>query len=87
MFRPDRLTSTSIICPRKDLDFALEALDHFGSFHIEETSNSSSLIEYDQYIRLVEIARTEVADLIKQLGIEKPDTWTSSVKRSMQGQA
>ena len=73
MFRPERLTSASIIRARKDLDFALEALDHFGSFHIEDTGNSSSLIEYDRHIRLVEITRTEVVDLIKQLEIEKSD--------------
>ena len=73
MLRPERMTFTSIICVRKDVESVLEALSSFGEFHIEQAAEgNSSLTEYNQSIQLVEDSLTTVNDLTKQLIQEKP---------------
>jgi V/A-type H+-transporting ATPase subunit I len=49
--RPERMTEASIVCLKKDFDLALEALDDFGNFHIEEIEEKSKEIEYEPLIR------------------------------------
>jgi len=72
MFRPERMTSTSIICLRKDVDNTLKALNDFSEFHIEHMNQSENPAEYDLRIRQVEEALTDLEDLKKQLNTEKP---------------
>ena len=43
MLRPERMTFTSIICVRKDVESVLEALSSFGEFHIEQASEDSNI--------------------------------------------
>ena len=72
MFRPERVTSTSIICLRKDIDNTLKALNDFGEFHIEHMAQTANPAEYDLRIKQVEEALTDLKDLTKQLNTEKP---------------
>ena len=71
MFRPERMTSTSIICLKKDVDNILEGLNQFGEFHIEQGTGNATLAEYYQSIQKVDEALADVNDLIKQLNLEK----------------
>ncbi len=71
MLRPVRMTSVSVICVKKDTEKALEALNNFGEFHIEETAEKNSNEEYARNIQNVEESLTNVNDLIKQLTFEK----------------
>jgi len=71
MFRPERMSEASIICLKKDLDLALEALDSFGNFHIEETKETSRLTRNEQLIRQTEEIIRKLNAVITQLKIEK----------------
>ena len=72
MLRPERMTSTSIICVRKDVEPVLEALSTFGEFHIEPTAqDNADLTEYNQNIQKVEGSLADVNVLIGQLVQEK----------------
>jgi len=72
MFRPERMTSTSIICVRKDVELILESLSSFGEFHIEQTAqDNSNLAENNQSIQKVEGSLADVNVLIDQLIQEK----------------
>jgi V/A-type H+/Na+-transporting ATPase subunit I len=72
MLRPERMTSTSIICVKKDVEPILEALSSFGEFHIEQTTqDNAGLSEYNQNIQKVEESLADVNVLINQLTQEK----------------
>ena len=67
MFRPERMSDTSIICVKQDVESVLEALSSFGEFHIEQATEEASLIDYTQSIQKGEESLTNVNELIKQL--------------------
>ena len=72
MLRPERMTSTSIICVKKDVEPVLEALSSFGEFHVEQsTQDSTSEIDINQNIQMVEQSLVNINELIKQLIQEK----------------
>jgi V/A-type H+-transporting ATPase subunit I len=71
MFRPERMASASIICLRKDQDRALEALDCFGSFHVEENKDNLALDEQRELIQVAEEAISNVNSVVRQLELEK----------------
>ncbi|MCW3996608.1 MAG: hypothetical protein NWE98_10750 [Candidatus Bathyarchaeota archaeon] len=71
MFRPERMTSASIICLRKDVDTILEALNNFGQFHIEHAAENASLNEHLQGIQKTEETLANINELIKILNLEK----------------
>ena len=72
MLRPERMTSTSIICVKKDVESILEALSNFGEFHIEQTAqDNAGLTEYNQSIQNVEGSLADVNTLINQIIKEK----------------
>lgn len=74
MLRSERMTFTSIICTRKDVESALEALSDFGEFHIEQKAEeSANIAEYSQSIQKAEDSLLNVNELIKQLCREKTD--------------
>ncbi len=67
------MTSTSIICVRKDVEPVLEALNNFGEFHIEQTAqDNAGLNEYNQSIQKVEGSLADLNTLTHQLIKEKP---------------
>ncbi|MGD0450028.1 MAG: V-type ATPase 116kDa subunit family protein [Candidatus Bathyarchaeia archaeon] len=73
MLRPERMTFTSIICVRKDIESVLEALSSFGEFHIDLASEgNTSLTDYSQSIQKTEDSLINVNELTKQLCPEKP---------------
>jgi V/A-type H+-transporting ATPase subunit I len=66
------MTSTSIICVKKDVEVVLEALNSFGEFHIEQTAlEGAGLIDRNQGIQKVEESLADTNALIKQLVQEK----------------
>ncbi len=66
------MTSTSIICVKKDVEPVLEALNNFGEFHIEQTAqDNAGLNEYNQSIQKVEGSLADVNILTNQLVKEK----------------
>ncbi len=66
------MTSTSIICVKKDVELILESLSSFGEFHIEQTAqDNSGLTENNQSIQKVEGSLADVNVLIDQLIQEK----------------
>ncbi|MGO8805754.1 MAG: V-type ATP synthase subunit I, partial [Candidatus Bathyarchaeia archaeon] len=66
------MTSTSIICVKKDVELVLEALNNFGEFHIEQTVlDDEGVIDYNQGIQRVEESLSDANALIKQLVQEK----------------
>jgi V/A-type H+/Na+-transporting ATPase subunit I len=72
MLRPERMTSTSIICVKKDVEQILESLNIFGEFHIEQTAqDNAGLSEYNVSIQKVEESLADVNVLINQLVQEK----------------
>jgi V/A-type H+-transporting ATPase subunit I len=72
MLRPERMTSTSIICVKKDVESILESLSSFGEFHIETSpQNEASLGEYNQSIQTVQERLLDVNGLTAQLVKEK----------------
>jgi V/A-type H+-transporting ATPase subunit I len=72
MLRPERMTPTSIICVKKDVESILTELNAFGEFHIEPTAEENpSLTEYNQSIQKVEETLADTNELIKQIPQEK----------------
>ena len=72
MLRPERMTSTSIICVKKDVESVLETLSSFGEFHIEQTAqDDAEVTDYNQSIQMVEESLVDVNALINQLIHEK----------------
>ncbi len=66
------MTSTSIICVRKEVEPVLEALNNFGEFHIEQTAqDNAGLNEYNQSIQNVEGSLADLNTLTNQLIKEK----------------
>ena len=66
------MTSTSIICVKKDVEQILEALNSFGEFHIIQTvQDNAGLTEYNVSIQKVEESLADVNVLINQLVQEK----------------
>ena len=66
------MTSTSIICVKKDVEPILEALSSFGEFHIEQTAqDNADLNDYNQSIQKVEGSLADINVLIDQLIKEK----------------
>lgn len=66
------MTSTSIICVKKEVELILESLSSFGEFHIEQTSqDNAGLTEYNVSIQKVEESLADVNVLINQLVQEK----------------
>ncbi len=72
MFRPERMTSVSIICLSRDIDTLLEGLNQFGEFHIEEEAETETLKEYNKSVLKAEEAFAEINDLIKKLSPQEP---------------
>lgn len=70
MFRPERMTFISVVCLKRDIDVALEGLNCFGQFQIEEAAESP-IIEYNQAIHKVESDLSSINDLLKQFNTEK----------------
>jgi len=72
MLRPERMTSASIICVRKDVESVLEALSSFGEFHIEPSAGEEkSVAEISQSITKAQEAFSDANSLTKQLVEEK----------------
>ncbi len=71
MSRPVRMTSTSVILVRKDLDSALEALNVFGQFHIEEAGSNEQPFEYDRSVQKMEENLADINTLKEELTPEK----------------
>ncbi|MCD6530645.1 V-type ATP synthase subunit I [Candidatus Bathyarchaeota archaeon] len=65
------MSETSIICLKKDVDQALEILNDFGEFHIEEVNEKSKLERYGEFIRRMEEIIRNLNSLISQLRIER----------------
>jgi len=63
MLLPERMTSTSIICVKKDIEAIIETLSDFGEFHIvEETfqDDNKNTFEYREKIQKLEEAISNV---------------------------
>jgi V/A-type H+/Na+-transporting ATPase subunit I len=71
MFRPERLTSVSVICLARDLDKALEGLNQFGQFHVEERTETTRAAESIQSLLQAEESSAKANNLIVQLATEK----------------
>ncbi len=71
MFRPERMTKTSIICIRQDIESTLQALSSFGEFHIEQVAEDTTIAEYVESIQKAEESLANVNELIKELNREK----------------
>jgi V/A-type H+-transporting ATPase subunit I len=67
MLRPERMTSTSIFCVKRDVELVLEALGNFGEFHVEQTAELQTVAQYEQSIREVEESLSGVNVLAEQL--------------------
>jgi V/A-type H+/Na+-transporting ATPase subunit I len=70
MFRPERMSSVSVICLARDVDKALEGLNQFGQFHVEEQTEATEA-DYGQAVLQVEEGAKSVNTLITQLKVEK----------------
>ena len=73
MFRPERLTSVSVICLRKDTDNLLEALREFGEFHIDEAFDDDPSTSISKKIHNIEETIVDITDLIKLFSPQKTD--------------
>ena len=71
MFRPERMTKTSIICVKQDIEPTLQALSNFGEFHIEQVAEDITTVEYVESIQKAEESLVIVNELIKELSREK----------------
>ena len=71
MLRPERMTNTSIICVRQDVESVLQALSSFGEFHIEQAPENTTVSDYVQIIQKSEESLGYVNELIKELNREK----------------
>jgi V/A-type H+-transporting ATPase subunit I len=67
MFRPERMIEASIIFLRKDSDLALEALDDFGNFHVEEMNETPNPTHYEQLVRRTEETIVKLNEVESQL--------------------
>ena len=66
------MTSTSIVCVRKDVESLLEALSTFGEFHIEEAPEGHLIItDYSKNIQKAQDSQVNINDVRKQLCQEK----------------
>ncbi len=72
MLRPERMTSISIICVRRDVESVLDALSSFGELHIERAAEDTSFAEYNQRILSQEQTLAAINNLTTQLVTEKP---------------
>jgi V/A-type H+-transporting ATPase subunit I len=73
MLRPERMTSTSIICAKPDVEQALDALSSFGEFHIEQAAKDSNISLYNQSLQKAEESLVDIDEMIKKLIEEKTD--------------
>ena len=73
MLRPERMTFTSIICAKPDVEQALEALSSFGEFHVEKAAQESNVAAYDQSLQKAKESLADINELIKNLIQEKTD--------------
>ncbi len=71
MLRPERMTSASIICVRRDIKLALEAVSNFGEFHVEQANQNQSIAQYNQGIQQAEESLAIVNEIAKKLITEK----------------
>jgi V/A-type H+/Na+-transporting ATPase subunit I len=72
MLRPERLTSTSIVCTKKNVESVLDTLNTFGEFHIEPSQqDDANIAQYNANIQLIQDRILDVESLIKQLVHEK----------------
>ena len=71
MLLTERMAKITIVCLQKDLDVTLNALDAFGSFHIEQ-SETSEREDYHDIIENLEKTLRSLEDLIKHLKIRVP---------------
>jgi len=71
MLLTERMAKITIVCLREDLDLALNALDDFGLFHIEEARTQEHGNHYDA-IRKMKETSTILEDAMKNLGIKAP---------------
>jgi V/A-type H+/Na+-transporting ATPase subunit I len=71
MFRPERMTSTSIICVKKDTEVVLETLNSFAEFHVEQASENQSTVDFDQNIQRVNEVLTIINEIRKHLITQK----------------
>jgi len=72
MLLPERMTSTSIICIKKDVETILEVLSDFGEFHIKEVQEDNmDLSEYKSSIQKLKEAINNIDSLIIQFANEK----------------
>ena len=70
MFRPQRMIGVTIVCLKKDVDVALNALNEFGKFHIEESGS----VGPDSHRTLIEEAErnsTRLDAIIERLKIKR----------------
>jgi V/A-type H+-transporting ATPase subunit I len=66
------MTSTSIICTKKDVESVLDTLNTFGEFHIEPSAqDDANIAEYNANISTVQERLLDIDGLIKQLVHEK----------------
>ena len=71
MLLTERMTKITILCLQKDLDMALDALNTFGSFHIEQ-SKISEHEDYHDIIEALEKTSISLEAIIKHLKIKVP---------------
>ena len=72
MLRPERMTATSIICTKKDVESVLDTLNTFGEFHIEPSVHDDATIaDFDDNIQKVKDRILDLDILVKQLVHEK----------------
>ena len=72
MLRPERMTATSIICTKKDVESVLDTLNTFGEFHIEPSvHDNANEAEYDANILKVQERILDLDSVIKQIVHEK----------------
>jgi len=66
------MSSASIFCVSRDVELVLEVLSSFGEFHVEQTTENTSISQYNQSIQRVEESLANVNDLTKQLITQQP---------------
>ena len=71
MFRPERMSATSIICVKQDVESVLQALSNFGEFHIEQVNEETTLTDYNERIQKTDESLSCINGLIKELCQEK----------------
>jgi len=71
MLLTERMAKVTIVCLQKDLDLALNALNAFGSFHIEQ-SKISEHKEYQEIIETLEKTSVSLENIIKHLEVKVP---------------